>query len=335
MKSTLYSQIAERLAIAANAEGVVIPFEVLKHLSSHSEHSKVDDASIIPVIAEAVATLPRYEYLVLALASALPVSSTGYLSLGVKVAPSAFEAVKFLIELAELIVPVVSISLSESSIVDQGFVTFSPNVAISPAAESVLTIICLIASNKELSLITGRTRNLSDVELREGISWPIDELSKALGTTVKIGDKKTVIRFTISALNSPNPSADIATFKQLQEELHAKKDLALGSISIKERVTQLVMENIRFPKSKEEIARQLKMSERQLRYSLNKTGATYQQILKQCRTEYATKLLVTTSHPRISEIADQLNYSDTAAFSQAFKQWTGLSPKEYREEYSK
>ena len=32
----------------------------------------------------------------------------------------------------------------------------------------------------------------------------------------------------------------------------------------------------------------------------------------------------------ISEISEVLNYSDSASFSNAFKKYTGLSPKEYK-----
>jgi AraC-like DNA-binding protein len=335
MKSTLYEQIAEKLAVAAETKGFTLPAEFFESIENYAELTTFSVENAIPVLAEQIVTLPHYEYLTIALANALPVSSTGYLSLGVKVAPSALDAVRFLIELAALVIPVLTITLSESTTTDLGVVKFAPNVAMSPAAESVLITICLIAANKELSLITGTKQNFDSIELHDGIDWPVNNLSHELQTKVSIGSSETTINFSTSRLLFNNASADSATFQLLRKELNTSLSSSHESVSIVDRTTQLVMANVRSPKTKTEISRTLNISDRQLRYALSKHHTSYQKILRECRINYAVKLLTATSSPRISEIAYLLDYSDIASFSQAFKTWTGLSPTEYRAKHLK
>ncbi len=62
---------------------------------------------------------------------------------------------------------------------------------------------------------------------------------------------------------------------------------------------------------------------------MKKHGISYNELLNAARRQYAeTKLINTTS--KISDIAYQLGYNDTAHFTRAFKRWTGMAPSVYR-----
>jgi AraC-like DNA-binding protein len=62
---------------------------------------------------------------------------------------------------------------------------------------------------------------------------------------------------------------------------------------------------------------------------MKKHGISYNELLNAARQKYAeTKLVNSTS--KISDIACQLGYNDTAHFTRAFKRWTGMTPTEYR-----
>ena len=73
------------------------------------------------------------------------------------------------------------------------------------------------------------------------------------------------------------------------------------------------------------VAAELKLSERSLRRRLTEEGTSFRELLQDARQDRAQTIL---SKPGISlaVAAEQLGYSDTAAFSRAFKEWTGVSP---------
>ena len=82
--------------------------------------------------------------------------------------------------------------------------------------------------------------------------------------------------------------------------------------------------------SSEAISKQLGMSEQTLRRKLSVEGISYQQIKDNLRHDLANKLLSNRSLT-ISHIAKQLSFSEPRAFTRAYKQWAGVTPKEYRQ----
>lgn len=79
------------------------------------------------------------------------------------------------------------------------------------------------------------------------------------------------------------------------------------------------------------LAKSLSMSEQTLRRKLNAEGSNYQQIKDSLRQELANKLLGNRAIS-IAKISKQLNFSEPRAFTRAFKQWSGYTPKEYRQQ---
>ncbi|MFT3924703.1 MAG: AraC family transcriptional regulator ligand-binding domain-containing protein [Myxococcales bacterium] len=77
------------------------------------------------------------------------------------------------------------------------------------------------------------------------------------------------------------------------------------------------------------VATRLGMSRRTLTRHLEREGVTYKDLLEQARRELAYQYLSSKSAD-IQQIAFMLGYSETAAFSRAFRRWSGQSPAEYR-----
>ncbi len=77
----------------------------------------------------------------------------------------------------------------------------------------------------------------------------------------------------------------------------------------------------------EKIARQMGLSRATLFRKLKAEGATFDQVLQKLRRERAVQLLVHEKRP-VQQTAHMLGFSDPAAFSRAFKRWTGVSPSE-------
>ena len=77
------------------------------------------------------------------------------------------------------------------------------------------------------------------------------------------------------------------------------------------------------------VASALNMSSRTLQRRLREHGTTYGDVLRQTR-QYMAEGLLGESTTSVDEIAFMLGYSNTPAFSRAFKEWTDVSPTALR-----
>ena len=59
------------------------------------------------------------------------------------------------------------------------------------------------------------------------------------------------------------------------------------------------------------------------------------QYVNRIRMKYAMFLLAHREDKNMTDIAFELGFTDSAVFSRAFKNFFGMSPREYRQEYSK
>lgn len=82
--------------------------------------------------------------------------------------------------------------------------------------------------------------------------------------------------------------------------------------------------------SKQNVAKELNVSERTLQNRLLARGTTYSELLSQTRRELAEQYMNQNLHS-ISEVAFLLGFSEISSFSRAFRAWTGESPSSYRE----
>ena len=73
------------------------------------------------------------------------------------------------------------------------------------------------------------------------------------------------------------------------------------------------------------------LSPRTVQRRLARLGTSYSRILDQARLKKALTLLLD-SDMKITEISLLLGYQNPPAFSRAFLRWTGLSPRQYRQQ---
>lgn len=77
------------------------------------------------------------------------------------------------------------------------------------------------------------------------------------------------------------------------------------------------------------VARELGMSRQTLYRRLKSEGITFEEILEAKRRSLAIRYLGI-NRDSVKAAAYKLGFSDPAAFSRAFKRWTGVSPSEFR-----
>lgn len=80
----------------------------------------------------------------------------------------------------------------------------------------------------------------------------------------------------------------------------------------------------------ERVAREMGMSRQTLYRRLRAEGTTFEEILDAKRRQLAIRYLGL-DRSSVKTAAYRLGFSDPAAFSRAFKRWTGRSPSEFRE----
>lgn len=83
--------------------------------------------------------------------------------------------------------------------------------------------------------------------------------------------------------------------------------------------------------SLEKIAKVLDIHPRQLQLKLQAENTRFRLIVDEVRFEKAQQQLLHTQ-VRITDLALSLGYADETAFSRAFKRWSGLSPRQWRQQ---
>lgn len=103
--------------------------------------------------------------------------------------------------------------------------------------------------------------------------------------------------------------------------------------SFQERVRHLLEQQLgEQPLSLERIARQLCLSPRSVQRKLALEQVVFSELLEQVRHGLALERMRRPG-TRIDDLADSLGYADSAAFSKAFKRWTGVPPLRYRRQF--
>lgn len=130
------------------------------------------------------------------------------------------------------------------------------------------------------------------------------------------------------ALPTANPEALSQALAQCQRDsllLEEAEDVLRRSRAV------LVLGAEGYP-SPEQLAELLYLTPRTLRRRLQEQGYSYQQLLEEARRRDSCQLLAE-PELEIQRIGESLGYSNPANFSRAFKSWTGLSPREWRQQH--
>ncbi|OMH25568.1 hypothetical protein BGP75_23725 [Motiliproteus sp. MSK22-1] len=125
-----------------------------------------------------------------------------------------------------------------------------------------------------------------------------------------------------------HPDPVLLNLLKLQAELERKQMSTLKELT--RSVKNLILQGSKEGRTDvEDIAKKMCMSKRSLQRLLGLEGTSFSMILKQVRMERAI-LMLQQQDLNITQIAFQLGYSERSAFDRAFKKWTGLAPRSFR-----
>jgi AraC-like DNA-binding protein len=152
------------------------------------------------------------------------------------------------------------------------------------------------------------------------------------GAPVHFDQRRSALVFAAQWLQRPIAGADPRALEQLARrvaEIERAKP-ALFTDTLRQVLIQLMV--IEQP-SIEAACSLLGVSRRTLYRRLEAEGARPGGVLDEVNESVARQLLLESRMP-LSEIAATLHYSESTAFSRAFKGWTGMTPSAYRRQFA-
>ncbi|MEU1200354.1 AraC family transcriptional regulator [Streptomyces sp. NPDC005813] len=156
--------------------------------------------------------------------------------------------------------------------------------------------------------------------------------SGVFGVPPAFDAQETVIGLDPGLLDLPLPQANehtaalaLAQCRELLARRRARTGLA-------GRVRDVLVARLSDPPDADEVADLLHLGSRTLRHRLAAEDTSYRALLSEVREHMAEELLITAGLP-VEQIARRLGYVEVSSFSQAFRRWKGVGPREYRRQH--
>lgn len=152
---------------------------------------------------------------------------------------------------------------------------------------------------------------------------------KLAGFPVVFGAETLEMILPLSVLDLPIPTFNLRLREYLSDYgERLLKQSTSRSVSLQARVEGLITNALPARMlTAEEVAATLGMSNSTFARKLRKAGTSYRAIIEELRSDLAQSFL--REGMSLSEIAFTLGYADQAAFSTAFKRWTGRAPSRF------
>ena len=190
-----------------------------------------------------------------------------------------------------------------------------------------LSIIEQVTGRKPKGVIAARTF-FTDRKL-------ILELRNQLGCVLEHAPNGAELVLNAQSLLQPMPQRNPQSCRVLEqlcyEQMHLPEDLPL-----KDSFTEQVAYHLRkskFSLSRDDVAKQLNISSRTLaRYLLNEK-TTWRELIAKIRIDHAKQRLTSSKLP-IEIVAEDVGFGSSSAFSLAFRRATGMTPREFRKQFT-
>ena len=168
------------------------------------------------------------------------------------------------------------------------------------------------------------------VQLRCSRRSALEEYEKVFDCPVTFDGKQGEIWIDPAILEYRSPHWD-PDLLSLHEELAEKRLSNLVRQDLIERIRLLFSQRLELDQCDlEDVAKELGMAPRRLRFELTRAGTSFSDLLSGFRFALARRLLSRTEEP-IENIVYLTGFSEPSTFYRAFKRWSGMTPVQYRE----
>jgi AraC-like DNA-binding protein len=157
------------------------------------------------------------------------------------------------------------------------------------------------------------------------------EYERIFQCPILFSQKENSFTIDASVFNTPilmaNPSL-LQHFEKYAQEFLAELDRRNEHTGV---VTKLILAHLDDEAlSIENVAREMSISVRTLQKRLDEEGVIFSDLLREIRRKLAQKYL--RENYSVEQITYLLGFSEPSAFRKAFKKWSGVTPREYREQ---
>jgi len=156
-----------------------------------------------------------------------------------------------------------------------------------------------------------------------------DSVADELGFPVRFGATHDSLILPAAVLSAPLPTSDRINHQQLLrvcDQLAEQYEPLTGPV---EQVLAFLQKSCNYSARFAQVADRLGYSQRNLRRQLAQCGTSYRELVRQARERAAIKRLSMPGLP-VQAIAFELGFDTPSNFARSFKQWTGLTPSEFR-----
>lgn len=193
----------------------------------------------------------------------------------------------------------------------------------------------LASGHAFFALLSGAPLAARRVRMRHASSLARAPYRAFFGVDVEHGASVNELQYDASLLARPIPGGDpqlgaylVRAAEVARDEL--ERSLTAARADLGERVTLFVRERLADPAlTIETVARALGLSVRSLQRGLAQRRVRFRELVDAERRR-AAELLLAAPEARVAEVAVALGFSQTAAFTRAFRRWTRRSPAAYR-----
>ncbi len=164
--------------------------------------------------------------------------------------------------------------------------------------------------------------------------YRLADLVRKMSYAYGIEANSAILKFTKSISNinpnTKNLAIEMCSFVFNQQNINNEKPLLL----LENEILEYIRENFRESLSLQSIAEKFSLSPIIIsKIVKKKTGQKFNNYFNSLRIEYA-KMLIASDNMKITAICEQCGYSDYKYFTEKFKEFTGVSPSEYKKKYS-
>jgi AraC-like DNA-binding protein len=156
----------------------------------------------------------------------------------------------------------------------------------------------------------------------------MDRYAEIFGVPPEFGAAETTMGFAPADFEAPLPQANEHTALFAQAQCRDLLDRRKARAGLSGQVRNLLLERIAYPPSAEQVAATLHLSSRTLRERLASEGTSFRALLDEVRERLAEEMLL--RGLTVSQVSERLGYVEISSFSQAFRRWKGVGPREYR-----
>ena len=204
--------------------------------------------------------------------------------------------------------------------------TTHPQIAEAEFARLVWNARCTFAGNAEFSTMAFP----AEVQFRHADPGYGRDYERIFDAPIAFNCRWNAMRVDARFGMLKHPPVNRYVAALLSERAAKLLDALNASRSQRARVEKCIMARLHMGAvTMSSTATQLGLSEQALYRALKAEGVTFESVLEQLREKLALDFL-TQRKISVNETAYLLGFSDAAAFSHAFKRWTGVSPREYR-----